>query len=86
MKIKQSWYRVHVRWPTDTGAADVFFCVRAESQKDAWVKGSQLAEDLVPSIAHNNYTTWASLLPGYRPSKLTGWARERTGSYSVVPK
>lgn len=79
-----SWYRIHVRWPTDTGAADVFFCIQAENKKEALMKGTDLVEELIPSICENNYTTWAALLPGYRPSKRTSWKHERAGSRSVV--
>ena len=84
-KLKMHWYRVHVRWHTDTGAADIFFCVQATDRKEAWMKGTDIVEDLVPSICEGNYTMWPTLLPGYRPSKMTSWKQESTNWWSVVP-
>ena len=70
------WYRCHIRFPTRTGAADIYFHLQGPSQMDANIQASLRAETLVPSICKHNYTTWAVLDPGYVPSKATEWVYE----------
>lgn len=75
------WWIGHVRFPLGTGesAGDVFFPIRAETRKDAEIDTMQLAEDLVPSICNDNYTTWVTEAPeGYAPDDRNSWSSEPT--------